>query len=386
MKLIHISDLHLGKRLKERSLMEDQKIVLEQILDMVRAEGPDGVIIAGDVYDKAVPPIEAVLLLDDFMVGLSELCNHIFLIGGNHDSVERISFGGRLMEGSGVHVAPHFAGCMEKFSLEDEHGRVNFWMLPFIKPLQVRDLDENIDREDYSRAVELVIGRSMSKEDEQDRNVLIAHQYVAGSLRSESEEVVIGGLDEVDPTVFDAFDYVALGHLHRAQQAGGENIRYSGAPLKYSFSEAEDEKCALLIELGAKEEDKVSLEVKALPLHQPRDLRTVSGSFDELMSRGHRESQREREAFIKAELSDEEFIPDGIQRLRTVYPNILELRYPNASKGDGEILEPEERETEEKKPLEYLEEFFRAMRGREMSQEQQRFAEEAVRRIWEEEA
>ena len=382
MKLIHISDLHLGKKFRERSLSEDQKYVLDQIVEIVRREKPHGVIVAGDVYDKPVPPAEAVLLFDEFIVTLAGECDHIFIISGNHDSAERLSFGNRILDKSGVHVASRFGGVMDKVILEDEHGIVNVWMLPFIKPMHVKPYHEEIERDEYTEAVARVI--EDSGVDFSERNVLIGHQYVTGAERSESEDVPIGGLDGVEARVFEYFDYVALGHLHRAQKAGSERIRYSGSPLKYSFSEEKDEKGVLLLSLGPVREEsreQCSLAVELLPLLPLHEVRTKKGSFDQLMTSAHSETSTEREAFLRAELTDSEYIPDGIQRLRTVYPNILEVRYDEVT--DGAAGLPEVTAQDEKTPIEYLEDFFLTMRGRQMSREQEDFAKEAIERIWE---
>lgn len=402
MKLIHISDLHIGKRFKERSLIEDQKAVLDQIVEITKDEAPDAVIIAGDIYDKPVPPAEAVLLLDDFMVALAGCCDHIIVISGNHDSGERMSFGRRFMEKSGVHMASRFEGELECVRLADEHGEVAIWMLPYIRTVDVRTYHEDVERDDHTGAIRKVLEsaglaagegtgpESKTKKEGAGRNVLVAHQYVTGAIRSDSEEVPIGGLVGVDAEVFDAFDYVALGHLHKSQYVGDERIRYSGTPLKYSFAEEGDDKHILVVDIGAPGKPAegggpesgvhAPLEVRAVPLHPLRQVRKVSGTFDELMRRAPKESERERDAFISAELADEEYIPDGIRRLRTVYPNILEVRYPNAQGGAVEL--PEEGSAEERSPLEYVEEFFLAMRGREMSDEQKKFAEDAIEKIW----
>lgn len=395
MKFIHVSDLHLGKRFRERSLIEDQKHILDQIVEIVKKEAADAVIIAGDIYDKPVPPIEAVLLLDDFIVELSKHCEHLFVISGNHDSPERLSFGNRLMEGSGVHVTTGFTGRIKKVTIEDGSGPVDVWMLPFIKPIHAAPFYEDIDRDDCTDAIRRII--EAADIDETRRNILIAHQYVIGAARSESETLIVGGVDSVDENVFNQFDYVALGHLHKKQSPGksGRSF-YSGSPLKYSFSEVNDEKGLLVVELREKPgensdespessagSDKCDIDVRTVPLLPLHEMREVTGSFDELMSRAPGEQREDREAFLRADLTDEEFIPDGIRRLQTAYPNILEVRYPNADK-ETPTLE-ESSSAQEKTPIEYLEEFFRTMRGKEMTEEQLDLAKEMIGRIWEEE-
>lgn len=392
MKLMHISDLHIGRRLGEMPLTEDQEHILEEILSIAETEQPQAVLIAGDIYDKSAPSAEAVRVFDNFLVGLANTVPAVIAVSGNHDSAERLAFGNRLMSKSGVHFTSVFDGALQMVELEDEAGPVCVWMLPFIKPVHVRRFDESIDRDDYTAAVRSVI--ESARIDPAKRNILVAHQYVTGSQRSESEERSIGGLDNVDSSVFAPFDYVALGHLHRAQTAGGEHIRYSGAPLAYSFGEAGDEKCVLMIELGEKpsEEEpgaasvgsRCRLTVRDLPLHPLRKMRVLRGSFDELMTQSFYEGTDYRDAFVKAVLTDEDFIPDGIRRLRTVYRNILEVTYENIVSSDGQTMDGPGFE-EEKQPAEYLEDFYRIMRGRELSEDQKALADELIRTIWEEE-
>ena len=217
MKLLHTSDLHLGKRVYEYSMLEDQEYILKRIINIVDEEKPDGVIIAGDVYDKSVPSAEAVQLFDDFLVQLAKRGTEVFVISGNHDSPERIAFGGRLMNGSGIHMSPVYNGDVTPITLGDEYGQVNIFMLPFIKPAQVRRFFEE-EIVSYTDAVRAAIGGM--KINAGERNVLITHQFVTGAARSESEEISVGGTDNVDGSVFAPFDYVALGHIHSPRSLG----------------------------------------------------------------------------------------------------------------------------------------------------------------------
>ena len=238
MRFIHLSDLHIGKRVNEFPMLEDQEFILTKILNIIDEQKPDGVIIAGDVYDKSVPSAEAVELFDDFLVRLSKRDMKVFVISGNHDSAERIAFGGRLMDKSGIYMSPVYNGKIEPVALSDEFGDVNIYMLPFVKPSNVRRFFPESEITSYTDAVKVAID-SMNI-DTAKRNILITHQFVTGATRTESEDVSVGGTDNVDVSVFDSFDYVALGHIHRSQKCGSEYIRYSGTPLKYSFSEAND--------------------------------------------------------------------------------------------------------------------------------------------------
>lgn len=250
MKFIHLSDLHLGKRVNDFSMIEDQRYIITKILQIIDTEQPDAVLIAGDVYDKSVPSVEAVTLLDFFLVRIASRNLDVFIIAGNHDSPERISFGGRLMERSGVHFAPVYGGKAEPVTLRDEFGEVNFYLLPFLKPAVVRNLfpDRNIST--YTDALSAAVDKMEIESTK--RNVLVAHQFVTGAVRSDSEEISVGGADNVDVSVFDGFDYVALGHIHRPQQVGVKTVRYCGTPLKYSFSEANQEKSVTVVEMGEK--------------------------------------------------------------------------------------------------------------------------------------
>lgn len=280
MKLIHLSDLHLGKRLNDFSLLDDQKHILEQILGIVESQRPDVLIMAGDIYDKAAPSAEAVALFDDFLSRLSAYVPDIFVISGNHDSPERIAFGSRLLGKSGVHLSPVYDGTLRPITLCDEHGEVDFFMLPFIKPANVRRFFPDEVIESYTDAVRIALSDAVDKG---GRRVLITHQFVTGASRCDSEEVSVGGSDNVDAAVFDSFDYVALGHLHGAQSVQRSTLRYCGTPLKYSFSEAGHEKSLTVVELGAKGD----IDISAIPLTPLHDLREIRGSYDTLRFAPH---------------------------------------------------------------------------------------------------
>ncbi len=280
MKLIHLSDLHLGKRVNEFSMLEDQRYILGEILKIIDQEQPQGVLIAGDVYDKSVPPTEAVALLDDFLAALAGRAVPVFLISGNHDSPERIAFGGRLMARSGVHLAPVYHGRVEPITLTDAHGPVNLYLLPFLKPTHVRRFFPEREISTYTDALATAI--EAMEVDPTVRNVLVTHQFVTGAARCDSEEISVGGSDNVDVSVFDPFDYVALGHIHGPQQVGRKGVRYCGTPLKYSFSEASHKKSVTVVEL----EEKGNLTVRTVPLVPQRDLVELRGTYEELTFRG----------------------------------------------------------------------------------------------------
>ena len=277
MKLIHISDLHLGKHLYGFSLLEDQSYILDRILETVSYESPDAVIIAGDIYDRPVPPAEAVKLFDDFVVRLSAMDIQVFIISGNHDNAMRLAFGGRLMDRSGVHFSPEYDGNVMPFSVSDEFGTVDIYMLPFIKPQAAARYFPDEDISSYTDCLRAAIEHMPVETGH--RKVLAAHQFVTGAERSDSEEVNVGGLDNVDACVFRQFDYVALGHIHRPQNVGSERIRYCGTPLKYSFSEADQDKSLTVVELGRPCAGGAEINVRTAELVPLRDMKEIKGKY-----------------------------------------------------------------------------------------------------------
>lgn len=376
MKLIHLSDLHLGKRVNEFSMLEDQQYILTEILQIIDREKPDGVMIAGDVYDKSVPSAEAVALLDDFLVRLAKRDLQVFLISGNHDSPERMAFGGRLMAQSGVHLAPVYDGKVSPITLTDEYGPVNLYLLPFLKPAHVRRCFPEREILTYTDA--LVAAIEAMGVDPAQRNVLVTHQFVTGAARCDSEEISVGGTENVDVSVFGPFDYVALGHIHGPQQVGRETVRYCGTPLKYSFSEAKHQKSVTVVELG----EKGAVSVRTVPLTPMRDLAELRGTYEELTFRGFYDGTSYPRDYVHITLTDEEDIPDAVSKLRIIYPNLMKLDYDNKRTRAGIILEGAE--DQQRSPLELLEEFYEKQNGQPMGEEQRAFAKSLMERIWEE--
>lgn len=375
MKFIHLSDLHIGKRVNEFSMIEDQKYILKVILNIIDDEKPDGVLIAGDVYDKSVPSAEAVQLLDDFLCRLAERKLPTYIISGNHDSAERLSFGGRLMDMSGIHLSPVYNGKVEPFTLTDEYGKVNIYMLPFIKPVNVRRFFPDSEIESYTDAIKVAVD-SMNV-DEKERNIIVTHQFVTGASRSESEEISVGGSDNVDASVFDAFDYVALGHIHGPQKIGRESVRYCGTPLKYSFSEANHKKSVTVVEMG----EKGKIEIRTVPLVPKHDLREIKGKYEEILLKDNYEGTN-TEDYIHITLTDEEDIPDVMNRLRVIYPNIMKLDYDNKRTRSNQAVGKAEG-VEKKSPLELFSEFYYDRNGQTMSEEQTAFMQNLIEEIWE---
>ena len=383
MKLMHLSDLHLGKKLNEFSLYDDQKYILQQILQIVEDELPDCILLAGDIYDKPVPPAEAVTLFDSFLSRLAELKRTVCVISGNHDSAERLSFGAQLMAGSGVHFAGSYDGTVQRVVLQDEDGPVNIYLLPFVKPSMVKhylDEEQAAQINSYHDAVKFAVGQMAPVQAE--RNVLVAHQFVTGAEPSGSESTSVGGLDNVGAEVFAGFDYVALGHIHNPQNVGGnEHIRYSGTPLKYSFSEWQQTKSLIMVEL----KQKGALSVTPLPLVPWRELRYLKGTYEELMSRKTYEvypidEDGALQDFYYLSLTDEEDVPNAVQRLRSVYKNLLQLDYDNKrSQTNGELALMQK--IAEKTPMELIGEFYKLQNNQDMSDEQKRYLTELMERM-----
>ena len=437
MKLLHISDLHIGKRVNEFSMIEDQKYILRQILTIADQQQADGVMIAGDIYDKPVPSAEAVQVFDWFLTELADRGKKVYAVSGNHDSAERIAFGAQLMRGRGVYVSPVYRGETAKYTLTDAYGEMNIYLLPFIKPAVVRhalegltDTDADfmqeevlsdaaekekpskvlpgscyeteksskvssescyetekpskvssescyekekpskVSPESYYDAVKIVIERM--NVDTSKRNILIAHQFVTGAGRCDSEEVSVGGLDNVESEVFDAFDYVALGHIHSPQFIKRETLRYCGTPLKYSFSEADQEKSVTVVEFA----EKGNIQLSTVPLVPLRDMRRIRGTYLEVTARTFYQ-EFNTEDYVQVTLTDEEDIPDGLQKLRIIYPNLMRLEYDNSRTKQSHMIERAE-DIEQKSEQELFAEFYELQNNQPMNAEQAAFVAQLI--------
>lgn len=376
MKFLHLADLHLGKRVNGFSMLEDQAHILRQILAILDNEQPDGVLIAGDVYDKSVPSVEAVGLLDGFLTELRARGVPVLLISGNHDSSERLAFGGRVMDSCGIHISPVYDGALAPVTLHDTFGPVHVWLLPFVKPAHVRRWFPDADIESYTDAVAEAVAHMDI--DTAARNVLVTHQFVTGGTRSGSEELSVGGTDNVDSGVFAPFDYVALGHLHGAQHIGRETIRYAGSPLKYSFSEARQHKSVTVVTLG----EKGDVQVRTVALTPLRELREIRGSYDELTARSFYEHTTYRSDYLHLILTDEQDVFDAMSRLRTIYPYLMTLDYDNArTRAAGGMSVPAE--TERRTPLELFEALYQRQNHRPMSEVQRAYIAQLMEQIME---
>ena len=373
MKLFHLSDLHIGKRVNEFSMIEDQKYILTQILYAADQEKPDGILISGDVYDRTIPTAEAVQVFDAFLTRLSEQKIPAFIISGNHDSAERLAFGSSLMGKSGIYFSKVYDGTVEKIPMQDAYGTVWIYLLPFLRPSTIRHALPECAEEVQSAADAVRIALEQTKIDEKERNVLLAHQFVTGAKRCDAEELQVGDVDQIPAELFASFEYVALGHIHSPQKVGRETVRYCGAPLKYAFSEAGQEKSITVVEL----KEKGSVDLRTIPLKPLHDLRKIRGTYLEVTAKSFYEN-RDCEDYLQVTLTDEEDVPDGMAKLRTIYPNLMRLEYDNKRTRSNAEVRAAER-VEEKSELELFQEFYELQNNQLMTEVQEQFVEELLR-------
>lgn len=377
---MHLADLHLGKRVNGFSMMEDQEYILNRILEIMEEEQPDGLLIGGDVYDKTIPPAEAVRRMDDFLTAVAAKHVPVFLISGNHDSAERVAFGHQLMQGSGIWISPVYDGTIRHHTLEDRWGEVNIYLIPFLRPSVVRSFFPDVEIEDYTDALRTII--EDLQVDTSRRNVVLAHQFVtaAGALPEtcDSEQLSVGGLDRVDGSVFSPFDYTALGHLHGPQRVGSETIRYAGSPLKYSFSELHQKKSVTVAELRAKGET----EIRQIPLQPRREMTELRGTFEEILEEARKKGEPQTDYYHMI-LTDETDVVDALSRLREYYPNIMLLDYDNRRTRSQKEVEQLDR-VEERTPGELFAALYEQQNGQEMDSDRKEYLDGLIREIWEE--
>lgn len=372
---MHLSDLHIGKRVNEFPMLEDQKYILKQILRIIDEEKTDGVMIAGDVYDRKEPSTEAVQLFDEFLVQLAKLNQKVFIISGNHDSAERLSYAGRLLSEKDIYISPVYHGEIAPIKMEDAYGEINFYLLPFVKPVNVRQYFEDEEIANYTDAIRTIIDNLNI--DTEKRNVLLMHQFVTGASLCDSEEHSVGGLDDVNVETVEAFDYVALGHIHGPQKIGRETIRYCGTPLKYSFSEENHKKSVTIVEL--KEKGKVS--VDKIPLVPMRDMKTITGTYEEITARSYYEGEEFKDWYLHIILKEDDDVPEALGRLRAIYPNIMKMNYDNQrTRSLGTVCADEQ--VKEKTPFELFSELYTMQNGVEMSKEQAEYLQSMIVKIW----
>ena len=370
MKFLHTADLHLGRRLNDIPLLEDQKILMQQIADLAVSEKADGVIIAGDIYNKSAPGSDAMMVLDNFITGLSEKGIKLYMISGNHDSGERISYFSQLIKKAGIYTTESFSGKLQKIGTEDSYGTVNIYLLPFIRPVQIRRFYPEQEINTYEDAVRTVLDNADINKEE--RNILVCHQFVTGAEISDSEEFAVGGLDCIEASVFDDFDYVALGHLHKPQKVKRDTMRYAGSPMKYSLSEENHIKSVTVIELKDKNSEP---EIKQLPLNAPRDVRTAAGTMAEIMAMDYSED------YVKVIITDEMVPPDARVTVSTVFPNMIAMAVRN-SRTAGDMEAETAESIENKSKLELFNDFYQLQNnGTEPDSAQVKIMEEIMKEL-----
>lgn len=376
MKLLHLSDLHLGKRVNEFSMLEDQKYILNQILQIVINEQVNTVLIAGDVYDKSVPSAQAVTLFDDFLTRLEALECTVLLIAGNHDSPERLAFGAHLLQKSRVYLSPVFDGRLTCCTLNDEYGPLDVWLMPFLKPSVVRPFYPEDTMESYQDAAAVVLRSNPPHQGR--RSILVAHQFVTGAKTGGSEELSVGGAENIDAALFAAYDYVALGHIHSPQRVGRETVRYCGSPLKYSLSEARGTKSVTLITFNQPGE----IDIKLCPLTPLHDLRPIRGTYDEVTARTFYEGTA-TDDYLHITLTDETEVLDAVGKLRSIYPNVMRVDYDNTRTRAGASM-PEATVQDEATPMELFCRFFEWQNEKPLTERQRALLEKEIEAVWEE--
>ena len=376
MKIIHTGDWHIGKIVNEFSMIEDQKFYFDRLIELLEEERPDAFIIAGDIYDRSVPPAEAVELLDNVLSKIIlELNIPVLAISGNHDSPERLSFGSKFLKDKGLYIEGTFKKEIRKVTIKDEFGNVNFYLLPFVDPAKVRLIYKNDEIRTYDDAMKFLVNELEKDINKDERNVLITHGYVTFNMEdkenkgdlelSDSERPLsIGGTDLIDGRNFDLFNYVALGHLHRPQKVGGNRIRYSGSLLKYSVSECEQNKSISIITLDEKGE----VEVELRKLQVLRDMRVVEGPLEKLIDRDTHKGENLND-YIFANLTDEGEVIDAISKLRAVFPNVMGLKMVNSREKNVDSKTSAGNNFRDKSESELFTDFYLSIKGKEMDQE-----------------
>lgn len=373
MRFLHLADLHFGKRVNGYSMLEDQAFAIEEILKLVEKEDIDLVVVSGDIYDQAVPSADAMAIFDDFLTTLRALNKKVMIVAGNHDSQDRLAFANRLMKSSDIYISRPFDGLIEKVSLEDEFGEINFYLLPYIKPIYVRSLYPDIKIDDFQKAMDLVI-ESIDLEGDK-RNVILSHQFIVGSIKSDSEELYLGGSEAISINTYKGFDYVALGHIHKKQAFRDGQVRYPGSLLKYSKSEANYKKSITIVEMKKKGQ----VEIIEREIEYLRDMRIIEGQFDQILEASKNDNKRDD--YIHVNLFDEDQVFDAQSRLRDIYPNLMSLMYLNMQK----ILDVEsiDIDLEKKKdPFELFNEFYEYRKNKKLDDEKKALVKEIINDVW----
>lgn len=380
MRILHLADLHLGKILQEESLLEDQKYMLEEIIKKVQEENIEIILISGDIYDRSIPQTDAVDMLDYFLNKLiKDLKKQVFMISGNHDSKERLGFGNKIFENDGLYISSKYEGQIKKVELQDEYGKLNIYLLPFIKPVEVKKYFED-EILSYDETIKKIIEKENI--DETQRNIILTHQFVTcigeEVERTDSETISLGGIDNVDISNYDKFDYVAIGHVHRPQRIGRDTARYAGTMLKYSFSEVNHKKTIPIIDF----KEKGNINIKLVELTPLRDMREIKGPIEELTKKENYKNTN-TEDYIKAIITNEEPVYDAIGQIRKVYPNVLKLEIQNSksSVSQNDEKEKELQNIKNKSEVELFNEFYKFQNYTELNDEQTQVIENIVKEI-----
>lgn len=362
MRFLHISDLHLGKRVYEYSMLEEQRNALWQVLSVIDEKKVEGIFIAGDIYDKSIPTIEAIELFDSFLVELSNRNIDVYIISGNHDSPERVGFGAEFFKGKRIYISKAYEGIIQYVDKEDSYGKIRIHLIPFLKPANVRRFYQEAEITDYNSAIRTVVENMELCEE--GRNIVLVHQFITGAVRSQSEESFLGGMDNIEYDLFDEFDYVALGHIHKSQAMGRQQVRYSGALVKYALDEINQIKSMTLVEIKNKGE----VETETIPIKPIHEMRRIEGTYMELTDRKNYVDTK-LDDYLYVVLKDEEDVPDALRKLRVIYPNILKLEYDNTrTRLRNSVIEG--KAIRRKEPMEYIEELFRKQNNEDMTSEQ----------------
>ncbi len=373
MRFLHLADLHLGKKVNGYSMLEDQAYAIKEILKLVEKENVDMVLVAGDVYDQPVPSGDAMALFDDFLTRLKELKKKVLIIAGNHDSQERLAFANRLMKGADIYISSPFDGKVESLTFEDDFGPINFYLLPYIKPIYLRSLNPDIKLDDFQKAMDLVID-SLDLNDK-ERNVILSHQFIVGAEKSDSEELYLGGSEAISIDTYEGFDYVALGHIHKKQAFRQGRIRYPGSLLKYSKSEANYKKTLSIVDMR----EKGQVEITEKEISYLRDMRILEGNFDQVLA--YSKTDPNREDYVHINLFDQDQVFDAQARLRELYPNLMSLAYTNIGE-DLDVEGPDIVINQKKAPFELFNEFYEYRKNKKLDHDKEVLVKEIISQVW----
>ena len=362
MKFLHVADLHIGKKLKGYSLIEDQKFILNQIVETAVEKKVDGILIAGDIYDTSIPNTDAITLFDEFLTDLAEKNIPCYIVSGNHDNIHRVTFGSNIMSKAGIHIAKKYDGELTPIKVSED---INIWLLPFIRPMDIRPFHQDFQTSNYNEMMKVVLDNA--KIDKTQTNIIVAHQFVTcgnqSPDRSESETCSLGTMDNVDASNFDKFDYVALGHIHKSQAMGRKEIRYAGSPLKYSFSELNQKKQMVLVDVQNKNITLDFIDFKFL-----NELKEFTGSFNELSN------MTPTDDYVRLVIKDD-YILDVKHKLESVFKNIMEIEFDNeTTRANNSIIFTDDMEN--LSPFDLFKEFYEQQNNKQMSDEQLQIVQE----------